>query len=55
MPRIYDKNIPPDVLYRNYYNTYVERDVRQLVNISNQHAFEVFVKLLAGASASSSI
>lgn len=48
MPRIYDKNIPPDVLYRNYYNTYVERDVRQLVNISNQHAFEVFVKLLAG-------
>lgn len=48
MPRIYDKDIPPDVLYRNYYNTYVERDVRQLINISNQHAFEVFVKLLAG-------
>lgn len=48
MPRLYDKQIPPDVLYGNYYNTYVERDVRQLINVSNQHSFEVFVKLLAG-------
>ncbi len=48
MPRLYDKKIPPDVLYGNYYSTYVERDVRQLINVSNQHAFEVFVKLLAG-------
>ncbi len=48
LPRLYDKNIPPDVIYRSYYQTYVERDVRQLINVSNQHAFEVFVKLLAG-------
>jgi predicted AAA+ superfamily ATPase len=48
LPRLYDKKIPPDVIYRSYYQTYVERDVRQLINVSNQHSFEVFVKLLAG-------
>ncbi|MDR0933027.1 MAG: ATP-binding protein [Victivallales bacterium] len=48
MPRLYDKHIPPDLLYGNYYSTYVERDVRQLVNIANLRSFELFVKLLAG-------
>jgi predicted AAA+ superfamily ATPase len=48
LPRIYDENVTPTLLYRNYYQTYVERDVRQMVNIGNQRAFEVFVKLLAG-------
>lgn len=48
MPAIYQKNIEPNLYYSNYYATYVERDVRQLVNISNQHSFEIFVKLLAG-------
>jgi len=48
MPRIYDEHVAPELLYANYYRTYVERDVRQLINLSNQHAFEVFVKLLAG-------
>jgi predicted AAA+ superfamily ATPase len=47
-PRIYDENVTPTLLYRNYYQTYIERDVRQMVNIGNQRAFEVFVKLLAG-------
>ncbi len=48
MPRLYDENIPPDLLYPNYYNTYVEKDVRKLVNIADQNAFETFLKLLAG-------
>jgi len=48
MPRLYDEGIPPTMLYPAYYATYVEKDVRQLVNISNQHAFETFLKLLAG-------
>lgn len=48
MPRIYDEHVSPELLYANYYRTYVERDVRQLINLSNQHAFEVFIKLLAG-------
>lgn len=48
MPRIYDEEIPPTMLYPAYYATYVERDVRQLINLSDQHAFETFLKLLAG-------
>jgi uncharacterized protein len=48
MPRLYNENIPPTMLYPAYYATYVERDVRQMVNIANQHAFETFIKLLAG-------
>ena len=34
--------------YANYFATYVERDVRLLVNLQHQHEFEVFVRLLAG-------
>lgn len=48
MPRLYDENIPPTMLYPAYYATYVERDVRQLIKVSDQHAFETFLKLLAG-------
>jgi len=48
MPRLYDENIPPTMLYPAYYATYVERDVRQLINVSDQHSFEMFLKLLAG-------
>ena len=34
--------------YRNYFRTYVERDVRRLVNVRNLFQFERFVSLLAG-------
>jgi predicted AAA+ superfamily ATPase len=48
MPRIYSENATPKHLYQNYYATYVERDVRQLINVSNKISFERFIKLLAG-------
>ena len=48
MPRIYSENSSPKHLYQNYYASYVERDVRQLINVGNQIAFESFIKLLAG-------
>jgi predicted AAA+ superfamily ATPase len=48
MPGVHADGIEPDVFYRNYYQTYVERDVRQLINLTHQHAFETFVRLLAG-------
>lgn len=48
MPRLHDKNIRPRRLYRDYFQTYVERDVRKLMAIENQQAFELFLKLLAG-------
>lgn len=48
MPRIYDQNQEPTALYRNYLHTYVERDVRQLINIKDLSRFENFLRLLAG-------
>jgi len=48
LPRIYDQNQRPNLAYSNYLQTYVERDVRQLVNIKDLAAFEKFLKLLAG-------
>ena len=48
LPRIYDHKQEPLDAYRNYFQTYVERDVRQLVNLRNLVQFEHFIKLLAG-------
>jgi predicted AAA+ superfamily ATPase len=48
MPRLHDKGIRPGRLYRDYFQTYVERDVRKLMAIENQQAFEMLLKLLAG-------
>lgn len=48
LPRIYDENQNPTTAYRNYFQTYVERDVRQISQIKNLSAFEKFIKLLAG-------
>jgi len=47
-PAIYDRKMNPSLYYSSYINTYVERDVRQLVNVQSLSLFESFVKLLAG-------
>lgn len=48
LPRIYSDGLDPTTANEEYYRTYVERDVRQLVQVENQTAFETFVRLLAG-------
>lgn len=48
LPRLYDDGPGPTMLYRDYFRTYVERDVRQLANLRRTTAFETFVRLLAG-------
>jgi len=48
LPRIYDQKQRPLQAYSNYYQTYVERDVRQLINLKDVSLFEKFMKLLAG-------
>lgn len=48
LPRIYDQQQRPTPAYSNYYQTYVERDVRLLINIKDAAQFEKFIKLLAG-------
>lgn len=47
-PRIYDKNIPAQQWLANYIQTYIERDVRSIENVSNLEAFTRFVRLCAG-------
>ena len=48
MPRLYDENVDPTRLYRNYFQTYIERDIRQIINLKSLTDFENFMRLLAG-------
>lgn len=48
MPRIYDRDINARLLYKSYFETYVQRDVLQMVSVKDQTKFELFVRLLAG-------
>ena len=48
LPRVYDQQQRPYTAYGNYYQTYVERDVRQLIRLKDASLFEKFIKLLAG-------
>jgi predicted AAA+ superfamily ATPase len=47
-PRIYDAGLNPTQALGDYLETYVERDIRQLINIKDLALFEKFVKLCAG-------
>ena len=48
LPRIYKDKLEPHKAYRNYYQTYIERDLRQVSNIRNLDQYEKFLHLLAG-------
>ena len=48
LPRLHDSSVDPRDLYASYFATYVERDVRRLVNVRDTTKFETFVRLLAG-------
>lgn len=47
-PRIHAQDIPPEVMLSDYFATYVERDVRQLINLRHLREFGQCVRLLAG-------
>ena len=49
-PRIYEKNLDAQKWYENYVFTYVERDVRMLLNVRNLRTFEHFLLLCASRS-----
>ena len=46
-PGVIADGIPPVEFYENYYNTYVERDLRDLLKVSNLLKFDTFVRMLA--------
>ncbi len=48
LPRVHSQNQRPFRAYANYYQTYIERDVRQLIELKDVSLFEKFIKLLAG-------
>ena len=47
-PRILDQGLDPRQALGDYFETYVERDVRRLGGIRNLSAFRLFVRLCAG-------
>lgn len=48
LPRIYDQNQRPGTAHANYYQTYIERDVRQIIQLKDASLFDKFMRLLAG-------
>ena len=47
-PRLWDKNLDPTQALGDYYQTYIERDLRQLVAIKDLNLFQRFIQLCAG-------
>jgi predicted AAA+ superfamily ATPase len=46
-PPIHDRGLEPGTWYGNYVSTYVERDVRQMINVRELSAFNRFVRMCA--------
>jgi predicted AAA+ superfamily ATPase len=49
-PRIVDKKLSPTEAMSFYVSTYIERDLRELINIKDLSVFENFLKICAGRS-----
>ncbi|MBP1677122.1 MAG: ATP-binding protein [Bacteroidetes bacterium] len=47
-PGVWNNSAPFYDIYRNYYNSYIERDIRQISNIKDISNFQRFIKLCAG-------
>lgn len=47
-PRVHEQSLKPARFYNGYIQTYVERDVRALINLKDLRIFEQFLVLLAG-------
>ena len=43
-PPIYDRDYKPDIWLNNYIDTYIERDVRQLINVRDLSNFQHILK-----------
>lgn len=51
-PRIYDLGLDPGRWLADYATTYIQRDVRQVLNVTDLEAFTTFLQLVAGRTAS---
>lgn len=51
-PRVWEMGMDPYKAYRNYIETYVEKDLKQLIQIKELSLFQKFLSLIAGRIAS---
>lgn len=49
-PRIFDQHVDPSRWYSDYTTTYIQRDVRQIANVTSLESFTTFLRLCAGRS-----
>lgn len=49
-PPVFDREIPPHIWYADYVATYIERDLRQLINVRDLAAFQRFLRMCAARS-----
>ncbi|MEI8366173.1 MAG: ATP-binding protein [Parachlamydiaceae bacterium] len=47
-PRVYKEDLPLSNAYSSYFQTYVERDIRQILRVKDIILFERFIRLVAG-------
>lgn len=47
-PPVHDRRLAPHLWYGNYVQTYIERDVRQMINVRDLSSFRRFLRLCAG-------
>ena len=47
-PRVHDRKLKPSRFFNGYLQTYVERDIRALINLKDLRSFQQFLTLLAG-------
>ena len=46
-PAVWAGSLPPEDMYRQYYNTYIQRDIQQLMNIRHLAEFRKFIVISA--------
>ena len=47
-PEVWNRELNPSEYYRDYFETYVQRDVRQMIQVKDLRIFRNFVRLCAG-------
>ncbi|HMO17352.1 MAG TPA: ATP-binding protein [Oligoflexia bacterium] len=47
-PRIFNESLSPETWYADYYNTYIQKDVRSLLAIKDMLQFDRFIRVCAG-------
>jgi predicted AAA+ superfamily ATPase len=50
-PRIHNESLPPETWHADYYNTYIQKDVRSLLAIKDIMQFDRFIRICAGRAA----